>query len=155
MPCSLQRPLDIPKALRRINTKCFPCDVHERPTARKATGKDGLRFVWNLRISLYQKHRVTKGGTERHRVPPSHPQAPLLPPPAQGACEDLQKPLGLPVESGPRQCVQTVPKTASPPHVGGAVKAPEGCLVTHVGGRLHFPQISLQEGESSVAADGV
>ena len=52
--------------------------------------------------------------------------------------------------------MEILPITASPLYVqDSAVKASEGWLVMDVGGRLHFAQISLQEGESTVAADGL
>lgn len=60
------------------------------------------------------------------------------------------------MQSGLRRRVEILPITASPLYVqDSAVKASEGWLVMDVGGRMHFAQISLQEGESSVAADGL
>lgn len=144
----------------------MPCDMSTRSafparehlTARNATGEDGLCFVWNLtkefrRIRSITSQRAARSITESRRhtcgLPPS-------PPRAQGAYKDVQKPLRLPVQSGLRRRVETLPRTASPLYVrDSAVKVSEGWLVMDVGGRLHFAQLSLQEGESTVAADGL
>lgn len=52
--------------------------------------------------------------------------------------------------------METLPIAASPLCVrDSAVKASAGWLGTDVGGRWPFAQVSLQEGESTVAADGL